>query len=514
MSRERMSSQVELSSLIRGRFPVVYVLSSEEERVEAALLETARRLDMVLLVWSATDGFCARYGRLEGGIGSDIVDPLDALDFIKNSQRRAIYVLRDLHAFFDDRYVIRKLRDLCRVLRTKQATAVLLSPVMIIPQELEKEVSIIDWELPDRHELDLAVQRLTAHLPNGCEAGIAAMPEGREQIVDATLGLTLAEAENAIAKSVVHHKTFHLPTILSEKKHIIRKSGILEYYEAEENLDVIGGLDMLKSWLRRRRHAFTIKAREFGLPLPKGILLMGVPGCGKSLTAKAVGAAWQLPLLRLDVGKVFGGVVGASEGNIRKAIRTAEAIAPSILWIDELEKGFSNSFSVSDGGTAARVFGTFLTWMQEKTTPVFVIATANSVLGIPPELLRKGRFDEIFFVDLPNSGERAEILKIHLAKKRRLSEAQDLRRLQEAMPEFSGSEIEQVIISAMYEAFDHDPSIHELTTDQLLRAASEIVPLAVTMNEHIIRLREWAQTRARAASASGYRVLSSSSAST
>jgi len=333
----------------------------------------------------------------------------------------------------------------------------------------------------------------------GVEPGAAADPQGRERLVEAALGLTYVEAENVFAKSIVRNKTFDVPTILSENKHIIRKSGILEYYEAQESLDEIGGLETLKSWLQKRRGAFTSKARDFGLPLPKGILLIGVPGCGKSLTAKAVGAAWQMPLLRLDVGKIFGGLVGASEENIRKALKTAEAIAPAVLWLDEMEKGFSGtgSSNMSDGGTTSRVFGTFVTWMQEKTSPVFVIATANDVRSLPPELLRKGRFDEIFFVDLPSRDERKQVFEIHLKKKRRDPATLDLGKIVEATPEFSGAEIEQAVVSALYDAFDGET---DLTTEGIVGSAREIVPLAVTMKEGIDGMREWARTRARPAS--------------
>src|SRR5213075_2059796 len=312
-----------------------------------------------------------------------------------------------------------KLRDLAHDLKKSQKNVLLLSPVLKIPPELEKEVAIIDWDLPDRGEIDGIVGRLLQELPVGVEPGPAADPQGRERIVEAALGLTYVEAENVLAKSIVRNKTFDIPTVLSEKKHIIRKSGILEYYEAQESLDELGGLETLKLWLQKRRGAFTSKARDFGLPLPKGILLIGVPGCGKSLTAKAVGALWQMPLLRLDVGKIFAGLVGSSEENIRTVIKTAEAVAPAILWIDELEKGFSGTGSSgqTDGGITSRVFGSFITWLQEKTMPVFVIATANNVQALPPELLRKGRFDEIFFCDLPDREDRGAILDIHLRKK-------------------------------------------------------------------------------------------------
>jgi ATP-dependent 26S proteasome regulatory subunit len=500
MSHERITSRREIEDLIRARYSLIYLISPEEQRVEESLLEIAQRRDFKLACWSITRGFVQKFGTLKGG---DVKDPIKALDFIGNVEGRGLFVLRDFHAFQNDPTVVRKLRDLAQDLRNAQKHVFILSAVMKIPPELEKDVSVVDWDLPDRKELEAVVERLARQLPQGCEPGLAATQEGREQIVDAALGLTRVEAENVLAKSIVRHKTFDLPTILGEKKHIIRKSGILEYYEAEENLDGIGGLETLKSWLTKRRHAFTTEARAFGLPLPKGILLIGVPGCGKSLTAKAVGAAWQMPLLRLDVGKIFGGLVGASEENIRKALKTAEAVAPSILWLDEMEKGFSGtgSSNMSDGGTTSRVFGTFVTWMQEKTAPVFVIATANNVHQLPPELLRKGRFDEIFFVDLPTPDERTEVLKIHLGKKGRLTDGLDFRRINDAMPEFSGSEIEQVVISALYDAFDADPHVRELSTEQLIHAAREIVPLAVTMQEGIAAMREWAKTRARTASA-------------
>jgi SpoVK/Ycf46/Vps4 family AAA+-type ATPase len=500
---EHISSTKEAEDLTKARYPILYIVSSEEQRVEEAMKDISLRREYKCAAWCITKGFVKLAGTIKGG---DVKDPIKALDFIAGSEGRGIYILRDFHAFVGDPTVVRKLRDLAIDHRNPQKpgayTVVILSPVMKIPAELEKEVAIIDWDLPNRQEVDAILGNLLQVLPKGCTPGIAETPEGREAVVDAALGLTAIEATNVLSKSIVRNKTVDLPTILGEKKHIIRKSGILEYYEAQEALEDIGGLEILKEWLQKRRHAFTSQARDFGLPLPKGILLIGVPGCGKSLTAKAVGAAWQMPLLRLDVGKIFGGLVGASEENIRKAIKTAEATAPSILWLDEMEKGFSGtgSSNMSDGGTTSRVFGTFVTWLQEKTAPVFVIATANNVHQLPPELLRKGRFDEIFFVDLPTREERKQILEIHIKKKRRNPELVDLDKLVEATPEFSGSEIEQVIVSAMYDAFDQNPTEREISTDQLLHSSKEIVPLAVTMQEGIAAMREWAKTRARLAS--------------
>jgi SpoVK/Ycf46/Vps4 family AAA+-type ATPase len=498
VSHEHISSAREVEDLIKARYPLLYIVSSEEQRVERALKDMALRREYKLAAWSITKGFVPIAGEHRGG---DVKDPLKALDHIVGVEGRALFVLRDFHAFMDNPQVVRKLRDLAHGLKETKKSVLLLSPVMKIPPELEKEMAIIDWDLPDRAEIDGIISKMLTELPPGVESGVAGTPEGRERIVEAALGLTYVEAQNVLAKSIVRNKTFDVGTILGEKKHIIRKSGILEYYEAEESLDGIGGLEILKSWLQKRRNAFTQHAREFGLPLPKGILLIGVPGCGKSLTAKAVGAAWQMPLLRLDVGKIFGGLVGASEENIRKALKTAEAVSPAILWLDEMEKGFSGTASSgqTDGGTTSRVFGTFVTWMQEKTAPVFVIATANNVHQLPPELLRKGRFDEIFFVDLPTREERKTIFDIHLKKKKRdpMELGIDLGKLVDSAQDFSGAEVEQAVISALYDAFDGGTN---LTTDGLLTSLKEIVPLAVTMQEGIASMREWAKTRARLAS--------------
>jgi SpoVK/Ycf46/Vps4 family AAA+-type ATPase len=290
-----------------------------------------------------------------------------------------------------------------------------------------------------------------------------------------------------------------IPIILSEKEQAIRKSGLLEYYRAQEQFEDIGGLNLLKDWLRKRTSAFGDKAKAFGLPSPKGALLLGVQGCGKSLCAKAVASLWRLPLLRLDVGKVFSDLVGSSERNVREAIKVAESVAPAILWVDEIEKAFAGtqSSSFSDAGTTARVFGTFLTWLQEKEASVFVIATANNIQTLPPELLRKGRLDEIFFVDLPTRAERATVFAIHLRRRDRKPEDFDLDCLAAASEGFSGAEIEEAIISALYDVFDAGG---QLTTEALLKSLNETVPLSTTMKEEIDGLRKWAEGRARKAS--------------
>ena len=331
----------------------------------------------------------------------------------------------------------------------------------------------------------------------------------KEKLCKAALGLTLQEAENAFALSMVNDGKIDasdLPVILSEKMQVIKKTGILEFINTDIKISDVGGLENLKNWLNKRNNSWSEAAKKYCLPAPKGVLITGVPGCGKSLTAKAMSAAWQLPLLKLDFGKIFSGLVGSSEENMRKAIKTAEAVAPSILWVDEIEKSLSgvNSSSNGDSGVSTRIFGTFLTWMQEKTAPVFVIATANNISGLPAELLRKGRFDEIFFVDLPTHRERKEIFRLHLTKRLKDDEVSSkltvddrlLESLADLTEGFVGAEIEQVVISALYEAFFNK---RPLEYSDLENTIKNVVPLSVTQKEQILSLREWANIRAVAA---------------
>ena len=493
-----IDSKTELEHLVKARYPIIYINSSEEERVERAIVATREALNAKsavkrkLLYWSITEGFT---GDQEF---SDLRDPIKALDLLIKYEDSALFVLRDFHPYLKDPVVVRRLRDCHRAFKESERlkNVMLLSSSMKIPNEVEKEVAVVDFALPTRADIRELINALCDDFP---DLGTRHNNEARDRFTEAALGLTYEEANNVFAKSLVRHKDFDMDTILSEKKAIIRKSGLLEYYETQEQFNDVGGLKTLKEWLVKRQGAFTQKARNFGLPVPKGILLIGIPGCGKSLTAKAVGALWQMPLLRLDVGKVFSGLVGSSEENIRKAISTAEAVAPAILWLDELEKGFSGvqSSGQSDAGTTARVFGSFITWLQEKQSAVFVIATANDVSMLPPELLRKGRFDEIFFVDMPTQDERKDILTIHLEKKKREVASFDLDTLSLATRDFSGAELEQVVIGGLYDAFFEGT---DLTDDRLLKSAAEVIPLALTMKEKIDGLRDWARSRARSAS--------------
>ncbi|MDQ3368949.1 MAG: AAA family ATPase [Myxococcota bacterium] len=496
----KRSSKSEIADLIKARYSLVWITSPEETRVEDSLKKLCIEREMRLEVWSITEGF----KTIANGQGTrDVKDPMKAIDHVIRAEGRALFVLRDFHPFLKEPAVIRRLRDAATELRKTKKSLLILSPVTKVPPELEKSVAaILDWELPNRQEIEQAARSVLPALPAATQQQIESDPGFMERVVEGALGLTLVEAENVFSKSAVRTHTFDLETILEEKKQIIRKSGLLEYYEHREEFSDVGGMEILKDWLVKRRNAFSSRARDFGLPLPKGILLIGVPGTGKSLTAKAVGALWQMPLLRLDVGKIFGGLVGSSEENMRNVIKTAEAIAPAILWIDELEKGFSGTQSSgsTDGGTTSRVFASFITWLQEKTTPVFVIATANNVSQLPPELLRKGRFDEIFFCDLPDREDRRSIIDIHIRKKQRDPGQFDMDKLVEATVDYSGAELEQAVIASLYDAFDTG---NDLSTEGLLNTLKDIVPLAITMREQIENMREWARTRARMAAVRG-----------
>jgi SpoVK/Ycf46/Vps4 family AAA+-type ATPase len=501
------SKEGELETLVRARYPLIYIVAWEERRVETLLHSIAARRDKRLFVWTCTEGVQALDGAgVLQPADPAARDPLAALDFVQACREAAIFLLKDFHPYIDDARpmagtpsVVRKLRDLAGALKESHKTLVLLSPVLRFPVELEKEITVVNYGLPSLEELDQSLSVVISSVERRSALRLGLDPENRERVLKAAQGLTLAEAENAFARSLVLTRRLDVDVVVSEKEQLIRRSRILEYYHSPEAFDAVGGLDELKIWLRKRALAFSESARAFGLPEPRGILLLGVQGGGKSLVAKAVASLWQLPLLKLDLGKVFSELVGSSEENMRSALSTAESIAPAILWLDELDKGLAGVASShrSDAGTAARVFGSFLTWMQEKTSPVFVIATANNVGSLPPEALRKGRFDEIFFVDLPNEQERHEIFAIHISKRRRNPELFDLARLAAAAAGLSGAEIEQAVISGLYDAFD---SGHELTTDDILRAMHGSVPLSQTMREEVGALRDWARTRARPAS--------------
>jgi len=501
-----MNFQAELETLIRARYPILYIISSEEMRVLNLVMEIARKRQKKVFEWSISTGIVPAGTSIQSqkNRNAPTKDPLAALDQVIEQVEPALFVFKDFHPFLgkNNVAVVRKLKDIALHLKNSFKTIILVSPVMEIPTELEKEITVMNYPLPSREDLSELLDKIIADVKQFEQVIIDLNETGRERLLQAALGLTLGEAENVFAKIIVKDERLSgddINEVFAEKQQIIRKSGLLEYYATSEGFGSVGGMAVLKDWLNKRSLAFSNEARAFGLPAPKGILMLGVQGCGKSLCAKAVSTQWQLPLLRFDMGRMFGSLVGSSEENVRRAIAVAESVAPAILWVDEIDKAFAGSqgSGATDGGTTARVFGTFLTWLSEKTAPVFVVATANDISQLPPELLRKGRLDEIFFVDLPSHSERVEVFRVHLNKKKRDAARFDLEALAGGSKDFSGAEIEEAINSGLYDAFY---SKEELDTDHVLAALSQTVPLAKTMDEQINRLRSWAEGRARYAS--------------
>jgi len=508
---------VAFAGLLRARFPYIYVGTWEEERVLGMIRDIARNAELVrtprsVFTWSVTDGLVG-----PGAPAKEQCEaPLDALAYVARHTEAAVFVFKDFHVFFgndkreQDHTVVRKLRDLSTLLKNspKPKNVVFLAPTVKLPVELEKEITVLEFDLPGAAEIRELLRGMIETNRGSGRLSVTLDDADLDRFSHAALGLTLHEAENAFARAMVKDSRLEsgdIETIYDEKRQIVKKSGILEFVRSDVDIADVGGLENLKRWLKKRDKSWLAPAQKYGVPAPKGVLLTGVPGCGKSLLAKAIGSAWQLPLLRLDVGRVFGMYIGMSEENLRSALRTAEAVAPSILWVDEIEKGFAKS-GEGDGGTGARIFATFLTWMQEKVKPVFVIATANDISALPPEMMRKGRFDEIFFVDLPTKRERADIFSLHLRKK--IKDPQVLgslkitpeacARLAEATEGFIGAEIEQVVVSALFEAFAESRS---LAWSDFGRAIKTTVPLSVTQSERIAEIRDWANQRAVAASA-------------
>jgi hypothetical protein len=390
----------ELDTLVRARYPLVYLVTSEEARAQDLIAQVAHLRGKKLLEWSCTTGLVASTNGYNSTKPRNTTtrDPLAALDAIADHVDPTLFILKDFHPFLSRGQftIIRRLREVAQSLKNSHKTIFLLSPVQDIPVELEKEVTVINVAMPDQNELGSLLESIISQIQDGGRCTVELDNTARERLLQAALGLTLGEAENVFARILVRSRRLDadgVKDVLTEKQQIIRKSGLLEYFSPAERFDNVGGLDALKDWLEKRAMALTPEARSFGLPQPRGVLMLGVQGCGKSLCAKAVASQWQLPLLRFDIGRMFGSLVGSSEENIRKAIAVAESVAPAILWVDEIDKAFAGiaGSATTDGGTGSRVLGTFLTWLSEKQAPVFVVATANDISNLPPELLRKGR---------------------------------------------------------------------------------------------------------------------------
>jgi SpoVK/Ycf46/Vps4 family AAA+-type ATPase len=494
---------IEIDTLIRARYSLLYLVTWEEQRVEHLLVDVAKTHGKSLAEWTATKGLRMR-GTSGASNRNDDVEtqsPVEALRAIARQQAPTIVLLKDFHRHLEDPLVVRALRELGMTLKSAFTTVIIIAPTLRLPEELEKEVTVIDVPLPTKDDLRELLRGIARIVTKNKRGVVELTSRQAESLVSAAHGLTLCEAENAFAKAIAQDGRLDVNDvglILDEKSQIIRKSGLLEYVSTDESLSNVGGLARLKTWLARRGNAFSDEARQFGLPEPKGLLLLGVQGCGKSLTAKAIATSWKIPLIRLDLGRIYSGLVGSSEENLRRAIRIVESLAPVVLWIDEIEKGLAGAGGQSnDTGVSARIFGTLLTWLQEKRAPVFVVATANRLEMLPPELLRKGRFDEIFFVDLPTLHDRRDIFGIQLKRHRRTPEDFPLDELARASDNFSGAEIEQVVVAGLYNAFADGC---ELSPEHLRVAITETTPLATTAAEEVGRLRTWAQTRARSAS--------------
>lgn len=477
-----------IESYIRSGHSAIVVNTLEENRALQELRTITEKLKMNMAIWSVTQGVQINGRRTK------CTEAIDALMAGGTLPEDTVYCLLDIHPFLHNPHIWRTAKDAFFSQRARGIVFVFLSAHLQLPPELEREMVVTDLPLPTREELEGMITAIATKAE-------FTPPDDLSIMADAALGLTVTEAENAFALSLVGGG-FDASAIAREKEQIVRKSGVLEIYSPDTNMDAVGGLTNLKDFLRGRVEAYSPEAQRYGLPSPRGVLLVGVPGCGKSLSAKALAAQWQKPLLKLDVGRLFGGLVGESEANTRRALKTAEAVAPAVLWLDEIEKGMSGiqSSGRSDGGVTARVFGQFLTWLQEKKAPVFVMATANSVEHLPPEFLRKGRFDEVFFIDLPSAADRVEIFRVQLKRHKRAELSTRLEVLEElaAVTEgYTGAEIEESVVAAMFTAWNDGR--RAVSVDDIKAAARVIVPLSTSMADRIGALRTWAKTGARLA---------------
>jgi hypothetical protein len=507
----------DITALLRARNPLLLIVSKEEARVEGFLAEAAAAAGYTARVWDAVQG-CASMDGKKADIGSQDIDAM--LDAIraraedKNNKERGVWILRDLTPWINgpsSPLTVRRLRNLARLLpgiaRERAQAIIVLSPSGTLPEELSGHATVVDWPLPDRIEIAATLDATISALPEVNEKGEAVRanaitPETREAAIDAAIGLSGEEAAACFARSLVQTKKIDPVLIANEKKRVITKSGLgIEWYDPIfGGMDAVGGLENLKDWLLARSSAYSPEARAYGLPSPKGTFLAGVSGCGKSLTAKAISTNWQVPLLKLDLNALKGKFVGESEGNLRKVFRVIEAIGRCVVWIDEIEKALAGATggASADGGVSADALGAILTWMQERKGEAFVIATANDITGLPPELLRKGRWDELWFVDLPNADESKAVLKAALVAHGRGNVKIDLGKVVESTNMFTGSEIAALVPDALFAAFADNA--REITTADLVKAAAGVSPLAKTAETKIKALRDWAVGRARAAS--------------
>ena len=478
----------ELALFLKARYPIIYINTIEEDRVEYVIRKSVKtNLNRSIYSWDFVDG----YTNNPNNEGFAKRNPLQALELVErlNAETPALFLLKDFNRFLTDLSISRKLRNISRILKLQPKTIIIIGSDLTIPKELQDLITVLQFQLPLKDEIEQELNRLVKSL------NIKIEPQLSENLTRACQGLSLERIRRVLSKIITTYKTIDdnsIKVLLSEKKQIISQTEILEYSSVDEKITNLGGLDTLKDWLKKRKTAFGTQASNYGLPTPRGLLLIGIQGTGKSLTAKVIANDWQLPLLKLDVGKLFGGIVGESESRLRQMINVAETISPCILWIDEIDKAFTNTESKGDSGTSNRVLATFISWLSEKKKPVFVISTANNIDLLPLEIIRKGRFDEIFFLDLPQKDEREEIFKIHLQEFRPNSwQSFEYLELAELSESFSGAEIRQSIIEGMYHAFYEK---REFTTDDICLALKELIPLAHLESDQMVKLQSWASS--------------------
>lgn len=498
-----MTSSETLADLRRrilAGYPVLLLQTYEEERWENEIAELALELERGLVTWSATGG-----PQPPLAASPEPPSPLAFLRQIPNYPADHLFLLKDLHPYLTDPAVVRQIRDLLATLRSQGKTLLLMSPVDDLPTELAKDVAVVELPLPGPDEIRSELQTL---LQSAGEIVVRPSPRQEDHLVKAVLGLTMVEARNAFAQVLHGCEEINddvYAHLVAEKRQMVQGSNLLEFFDLEEGIGDIGGLDGLKEWILQRSEAFTADAQTRGVSNPKGVLLAGVQGCGKSLSAKAIARILGFPLVRMDLGNLLESSRGSSEQNLRDVLRLMEMISPSVLWLEEIDKAFAGITDEAQqtDATLARILGRFLTWLQEHTQPVFVVATANNVACLPPEMLRRGRFDELFFVDLPNYDERKSIFEIHLSKRGWKPEKFDVAQLASDTEGYSGAEIEQVVNSAIIESFAQN---RMLAQSDLNDSRERTVPLSVTMEDEIFTLREWARGRCRPAT-SDHRVM-------
>jgi SpoVK/Ycf46/Vps4 family AAA+-type ATPase len=486
----------EFKLLLKARYPLLYVPTTEEERLEYTIKSTLKDFssNRGVYTWDFIDGYTGNPS--DNGFGAR--NPLQALELVEKLtlETPAIFLLKDFHLFLTDISVSRKIKNLSRLLRNSNKTIIIIAPEVLVPDSLKDLITVLEFKLPQPSEIKKELLRVQESL------GHSLPDTSIDILVRSCQGLSLERIRKVLSKIIATYKEINIEsidTIFTEKKQIISQTKILEFCTVTEKMSDIGGLENLKIWLQKRVGALSKRAENYGLPLPRGLFLVGVQGTGKSLTAKAIANEWGLPLLRLDVGKLFGGIIGESESKMRQMIQLSEAIAPCILWIDEIDKAFAGTESKGDSGTTNRVLATFITWLSEKKSSVFVVATANNIDSLPSEIIRKGRFDEIFFIGLPSFKEKQLIFKVHLNRLRPKSwQSYNIPLLSEIARKFSGAEIEEVIVEAMRTAFSEN---REFTLEDIVESINQFVPLAYTNQEKVDSLQEWATAgKARLAS--------------